>query len=445
VLRAAAARVEVEELIRAAFALALAAAPALAQGPQPTPRAPIAPSPIEMHARAIVALLAGKERYPGPFAPAFVAEVPAERFAAIAAQLRAELGDPIGVGAIGYAGPYAATVAFRFARGDATAQLLLDSAGRHRVTGFAVTGTQLRDDSAARLIAEFRALPGQAGFGIYRLDGDEPQPIAEWRGEAGAPIGSAFKLWLLAEASRQVQAGEHRWDEVVRVGAPSLPSGVLQAWPAASPVTLQTLAILMVSISDNTAADTMLSLLGRDRVDAAALATRSVEAARTLPVLSTREAFVLKADPALAGEWTRGDLSARRALLAREGPRIAAAPLSLGIYGAGRPLASESVEWFASPLGTARLLDWLHVHGDPTTLAILAVNGGTQAAMAERFAYLGFKGGSEPGVVSLNYLVRTASGHWLAVTGNWHRADGDTPEPRFAQLMNRALALAAAE
>ena len=47
----------------------------------------------------------------------------------------------------------------------------------------------------------------------------------------------------------------------------SLPSGITQSWPAGSPVTLQTLATLMISISDNTATDTLVTL-ERRKLDA---------------------------------------------------------------------------------------------------------------------------------------------------------------------------------
>ena len=100
------------------------------------------------------------------------------------------------------------------------------------------------------------------------------------------------------------------------------------------------------------------------------------------------------------------------------------------------------MEWYASPQAMARVMDALRT-ADDTARAILSANPGTDAATAARFAYVGFKGGSEPGVVTLNYLVRTRSGHWRAVVGNWHRTDADTPTLTFASLMNRALALAA--
>ena len=72
--------------------------------------------------------------------------------------------------------------------------------------------------------------------------------------------------------------------------------------------------------------------------------------------------------------------------------------------------------------------------GGDTALALLAINPGTDAATRARFDYVGFKGGSEPGVITLNYLVRRKDGRWLAIVGNWHRTDAGVDTGAFTQL-----------
>jgi putative SOS response-associated peptidase YedK len=44
-------------------------------------------------------------------------------------------------------------------------------------------------------------------------------------------------------------------------------------------------------------------------------------------------------------------------------------------------------------------------------------------------------------VIALTYLVRRKDGRWLAVAGNWNRADAGVDTLVFTQLMSRALAL----
>ncbi|VVT16835.1 conserved exported hypothetical protein [Sphingomonas sp. EC-HK361] len=419
--------------------LALAAIAALLAGVPASAQVPAADPSLTRAIDGLVAVMDGGGDYDGYFAPGFKAQVSRAQIDSVAAQLKAQLGAPKTATAIRPTTPFAADLTLTYERGSAAIRIAVDSAEPHAVIGLLVTGTTLAGDSVDGLVADFRALPGAAGFGLYTLGGAAPKPVVEWRGDESAPIGSAFKLWVLAEASAQVKAGKRRWSDVIPLGPPSLPSGITQSWPAATPMTLQSLATLMISISDNTAADTLLIALGRDAVGARATALGAAPA--SLPMLTTRELFYLKAHPPLAAEWAKADARQRAAMLKREADAIATAKLDASAFG-GMPIAPDTVEWFASPAEMARALDALR-GGDAATRAILAANPGTDAATAARFAYVGFKGGSEPGVVTLNYLVRTKSGVWRAVVGNWHRTDADIPVLTFASLMNRALALAA--
>ncbi len=295
-------------------------------------------------------------------------------------------------------------------------------------------------DTLATVAAEVKALPGSAGLAVYALDPGGPRPLFELDAAIPAPVGSSFKLWVLAEAVRQVRAGTRHWRDVVTLGPRALPSGLMQRWPAQAPVTLQTLATMMIAISDNTAADTLLLTLGRTRVDAMAAAAGT--AARTLPLLTTREAAIIKADRALAAIWAKGSPAERRALLLARARRFATAPLDPTLFDGG-PRDPETVEWFASPADMARTLDWLRRRGDRATQQILAVNPGLPPDTARRFAYVGYKGGSEPGVIAMNWLLNTRDGKWFALCANWHRADAPVDEAAFVALMARAAAVVA--
>ncbi|WP_234422679.1 serine hydrolase [Sphingomonas aurantiaca] len=426
---------EAEELMRAltlwlvALVVALLPVGAVAQG--------VADPALRAKADALVAILDGRGAYDTYFAASFRDKVPQAQFATIVAQLRATLGAPQTIESLTATSAWSADLVVGYARGTASVRLALDPAAPHAATGLLITGTAARDDSLAKIEAEFRALPGASGFGLYALGDGKPEPILEYRADIVAPLGSAFKLWVLAELARQVAADERHWADVVKVGAPSLPSGVLQTWPAGSPATLQTLATLMISISDNTATDTLLTTLGRAKVDAMAEG-----AGGSVPVMTTREMFALKGDAALAKDWGAGSVVDRRALLVDHAVKIATTKLDMSVF-AGKPVAVDSVEWFASPAAMAGLLDRLRA-ADDTTRAILAVNAGVDPGIAARFRYVGFKGGGEPGVLSLNYLVQAKDGRWYAATGNWHRADDAVNELRFAGLMGRALAVLAA-
>ncbi len=420
-----------------AATLLLAAAPAGAQAP-PRPAAIIQADP-SVHARAddLLAFLQGTGGYDRLFGPDFRAQVPLDRFRSIAADLAGTIGQPLRIDAIAMPGRWQASVTIAYQRGSATMEVTVDPAEPHLITGLRITGQRLATDRPADLEAAIRALPGTAAVGLYALGTGQPRPVLEVGGDKEMPLGSAFKLWVLAEAVRQVNAGKRRWADVVPAGPPSLPSGILQSWPTGAPVTLQTLATLMISISDNTATDTLMRALGRPALNELAGST-----GLSSPVLTTREAFVIKGDPALRRRWQTMAPAGRAALLARDKARFDVTPLATGIFADG-PVATDTVEWFATPRATARLLDRLRLSRGETARAMLAINPGTTSADAARFAYIGFKGGAEPGVLTLNFLVRTRSGQWFALAGAWHRPDGATSEPAFLTLMSRALALVA--
>ncbi|ODP36959.1 hypothetical protein BFL28_04180 [Sphingomonas turrisvirgatae] len=417
-------------------------APLTVQAQAQAPTAAAQPAAgLQARIDALPAMLNGTGDYDGYFADTFKAAVPRAQWNALLAQIRAQHGAAVKVEGVTATTPYSAEVKLGFEKSVATIALNADPAPPHRIAGMLIRSIEPRGDTVVRIADDFRKLPGKAAFGVYALGAAAPTSVAELGGTDALPIGSAFKLWILAEAARQTAAGTRRWDDVVPLGERSLPSGVMQRWPAGAPVTLHTLATQMISISDNTATDTLLNLLGRDRVDAMVAAAGVANPAATLPVLGTMEAFRLKspANAALAAGWTQATPDQRRHILRDNAARLAATRVEPGMFG-DKPVAQQ-IEWFASPADMARTMDWLRRNGGEQALAILAVNPGT--ASAALFDYIGFKGGSEAGVIFGAFLVRTRAGNWYAVTGGWTRRDAQVDNAAFLALMTRLLATVA--
>lgn len=417
-------------------------APAIAQ-PMPAPQAatPAADPALTKRIEELVGMLAGTGDYDAYFAPAFRAAVPKDKFAAVSASVVAQLGKPLAIASVTPASPFTALVRVKYERGTANLQIGIDPAAPHQVAGLLISGTEVAGDSVEKLLADFRALPGASGFAVYALGSGAPRLVTGIDPQKSVPLGSAFKLWVLGELSREVAAGERKWADVVPVGPASMPSGITQAWPAGSPVTLQTLAALMISISDNTATDTLVSLEGAKLDTFVARAG----APGLAPIMTTRQMFAMKAgaNSDLAAAWATSQApSARRKLLTDNAARLAATPVDPAMF-ASKPLSIDTLEWFASPAETSGILDWLRTQGGPTTLALMAINPGIDPATRTRFDYVGFKGGSEPGVITLNFLVKRKDGRWLAVVGGWHNKDAAVETLTFTSLMTRALAIAA--
>src|SRR3546814_10052889 len=92
-------------------------------------------------------------------------------------------------------------------------------------------------------------------------------------------------------------------------------------------------------------------------------------------------------------------------------------------------------------------MDWLRRHTEtvpaPEARRILGLNPGIPADAASHWAYVGYKGGSEPGVLDMTLLLHAKSGGWYALSGTWNNPDAALAEGRLIGLMSRAATLAA--
>jgi len=428
--------------ILASFALLIVSVPgiAAAQTP-PAATAPAADPSLTVRSHELIGIVSGTGDFSGYFAPSFHAALPKEKWDAVVVSMTGQMGKPLAIDRLTAVTPFSANLRVRFERGVVNAQIAIDPAPPHQVVGLLFTGPEMAGDTLDKLAADIRALPGTTGLGIYALGEGAPRLVAGIAPDKAMPLGSAFKLWVLGELAREVSAGERKWSDVVAIGPASLPSGITQNWPPGSPVTIQTLATLMISISDNTATDTLVSLEG-EQLDHF---VTQAGVPRLAPVLTTRQMFALKspANADLATQWaTSLAPSARRTLLDGNAARLRTTPVDPMMF-AGKPTKIDTLEWFASPAETAGILDWLRKQGGETPLSLLAINPGIDPTTRGKFDYVGFKGGSEPGVVTLNFLVRRKDGRWLAIAAGWHRNDAGVEENRLIMLMTRALVLLA--
>ena len=235
------------------------------------------------------------------FSAAFLAQVPVGQLNAIVKQYRAALG------ALEDVQGNAPTFRLTFNHGYVAAQIVLDGTGR--VAGFFLGPPEPRASGLDNALDGFRKLAGKVSVLVASQSG----VLAELNPEQPLAVGSAFKLAVLAALKDQVSAGAKAWDDVVTLKADhiSLPSGILQSWPLGSPLTVHTLASLMISVSDNTATDALIALLGRELVEN--------YTALNHPLLTTREAFALK-NPTNADHlkaYRQGDVAQRREVLGK--------------------------------------------------------------------------------------------------------------------------------
>jgi hypothetical protein len=226
-------------------------------------------------------------------------------------------------------------------------------------------------------------------------------------------LGSQFKLWILATLAQAVDTGAHAWTDLITIQDQykSLPSGTFQTQPNGTQLSAQAFAEAMISNSDNTAADHLLWFLGRTQVEAMLTTTHHHDPTVDQPFMTTREMFDLKLmiTPQDRATYEGDSIAARRTLLAQYDttldPRNFAASWT-------NPIDVDKLEWFASPTDICNVMATLKAYGGKTGTSevykALSINPGI-ADDANLFAYVGFKGGSEPGVVTMSWLLRRAS------------------------------------
>jgi beta-lactamase class A len=302
----------------------------------------------------------------------------------------------------------------QFEKGELSAQIALNDEGQ--ITSLLLSNAI--DPTA--VIPQLQALPGQTNLVI--LEGNTE--LAAHNADEALAIGSAFKLAVLATLQEQIEEGDRNWSDVVelRPEDKSLPSGILQTWFDGALLTVQSLATLMISQSDNTATDTLIRLVGR----------RAIEALtpRNSPFLTTREFFALKnpENESLRQRYQTGTPRQRREVL----KELASAPLPDASIFSGNPVALK-VEWFFTPRELCGLMQKVE------DLPLMSVNPGGGLVDPSQWERVSFKGGSEPGVLNLTTSLKAKNGKTYCVSATWNNAEAAIDQTNFFVLYGGIL------
>lgn len=428
----------------AALALASLTLPLCGLAAQEPPASVAAKTPLELRADAVVALINGKADPAEVFSAGFRAAVPDAQVAALSASLVAQVGPALEVSLLEPRDGLRAALEVRFERGIARGSIGIDPAEGNRVNWLQFQQVEpigVANDTPERIAADITALPGSVNAWFGPLDGGAP--VLAIDADRALALGSAFKLYVLAALAEDVKAGRRKWSDVVPLSQKSFPSGRLQDWPQDAPVTLHTLASLMISISDNTATDQLIATLGKRRILQLMRDSGHANPGANDPFLTTRELFLLKAsDDATLSRWRAGDAAARAQVTAAveaAGGETSLEQVTAAFAGGPKGL---DVEWFASPADLARLFAHMRRTADPGAFAIMAINPSAHgAAIREKWDYIGFKGGSEPGVLNLTWLLRDKAGRDHLLTLGWNNPAASLDNGKLEAIAQRILLL----
>ena len=123
------------------------------------------------------------------------------------------------------------------------------------------------DTLIARIEAEFAAFSGRAGVSARNLGTDATIRV---NGDAETATASTIKVPILIEVFRQVEAGTIALtDELTYTADRRTPgSGILRDLVPDITLTVENLATLMIIVSDNSATNMLIDLVGLERVNA---------------------------------------------------------------------------------------------------------------------------------------------------------------------------------
>ena len=305
------------------------------------------------------------------------------------------------------------------------AQVWLTVDSRGLISGLRISPVSTGPGPAtwADVDAALRSVAPQVRLLVADVSNGSCRPVHGIDPATAAPLGAAFKLYVLDALGNAVASGKVRWNQSLTVTArlTSLPAGQFQNEPDGTRISVLDTAAAMISLSGNTATDMLINLVGRSAVEAALTTTGMADPALDRPFLTTREIFVLKLDqwPALAARYIAADEAGRRALLASIVDR---APLP-GLAAAAAwttPRDINSLEYFASADDICRAYACLAALTRRPGLApigeVLSLNDDGLALDPAQWKTTWFKGGSEPGVLTLTYLATTRAGPSYVVT-----------------------------
>lgn len=298
-----------------------------------------------------------------------------------------------------------------FVKGTVPASLKINE--KNLISGLWLGVPEKSEDSFAAIVESFKKSPDRNSFCVLRYklpataeaaqtaasqsDALQPEVVAELNSEQPMGIGSTFKLYLLRALEDDVAAGRRSWNDIIelREDWKSFPSGILQDWNPGSRHSLETLAGLMISISDNTATDHIFNLLGVETV-------RKYLPETCKDTFNTSQLLKMKFFyPEKAAEFIKADQKGKDAILREMDSIIPSSIASYSsIYSLNTPVLIDELEWFVS---TRKLCETIWTLRDSTRIRINAASGLVNRA---DWHIAGFKGGSEPGVLNYTWVLQ---------------------------------------
>ncbi len=400
---------------------------------------------FERRANDAVKMINEPKDFENVFSKSFLSQVPSDQIKEISTQLVTDYGKALKVQKIDKKDDYNGTISILFEKNIiVNLGLSIEQTGTNLIRSLLINSVEQVANSLQSIVDALKKLPGKTSLSVAKLNDKDFQTLATHNADTPFAVGSTFKLYVLSELVRQISEGKRNWSDIVELKHFSLPSGQMQDWEKGSPVTLHTLSSMMISLSDNTATDQLLRTLGRENIENILKTAGNSNPDLSKPFLTTAEMFMLKglAKQEYAKKYVATDIDGKRKILANE---IAKSnPKDIPIEGfLAKPTYISEIEWFASANDLVRLMNWLRMNTEkaPTNraLGVMAINKALSEKVANNWKYVGYKGGSETGVISMTYLLQSKKGEWFVVTSSWNNENEAVKQDSFILLIQTAV------
>lgn len=328
------------------------------------------------------------------FTETFLDQVPASNIVQILNQYKSQLGNLKEVESTsdGYT--------LIFEKGEAPSQINVTQ--DNKIAGLWFGGMSLYEDDFDEILNEFKNLDSEIAISIIE---DNEKEIISYNSDQPMAVGSTFKLYILKALYDQIDNSQKSWEDIIKLSAENitLPSGTLQDWPIGSPITVNTMANMMISVSDNTATDHLIDYIGRVNIE-------EIVTEKNIPFLKTSEMFKLKAGvkEEVQNTYIQSSIKEKRKILNEiNDVEVNVKDLS------SEPVLIDQIEWFFT---TKELCNVIY---ELKGAEQMTINPGLAAK--DKWHKIGFKGGSEPGVLQYTHLLQeTPEGpiYTVSVTAN---------------------------
>jgi beta-lactamase class A len=299
------------------------------------------------------------------------------------------------------------------------------------------------------LTAAVEAAAPLATYLVSEIIGDTVQPIAGYNPEQEQGVGSSFKLYILATIGAQVRDGVLNWDDRVEIQEQfrSVPGGDLRYVKDGTPFTLRYIVERMIQKSDNTATDHAMGVAGREAIEEMFVTAGHAAPERNVPLLRTREFAFMKFLYPDVDRYLAADVATRREILETEIAPLDYDDLLAAADEQVAPVRIDTVEWFASATDLSNVMAFLKTMAESDfalqpILEVMALE--TQLPFdGEVWPYVGFKGGSEMGVLHGTWLMRRQDDRWFTFSIGFNDPEHEIDMEAAVSAMVDAVALLA--